>query len=63
MSKSFEYRDKAAKCQAMADQCKDDWARAIWIETAQTWLRLSAQADAAIARKSPPKLTRSIPLA
>jgi hypothetical protein len=45
MSKSEEYRQKAAGCQVMAEQCTDGWTKEGWLETAETWLRLGSQAD------------------
>ena len=57
MSKSVEYREKAANCKAMAEQCKDEWAKEDLLETAQTWLRLGSQVDQTAERKSPAKLT------
>jgi hypothetical protein len=55
MSSSAEYRQKAANCQVMAEQCKDDWAKEMWLETAKIWGRLGFQADEVIARKSAPR--------
>ncbi len=45
MSKSEQYRRKAADCQTMAERCKDGWAKEVWLETAETWLRLGSQAE------------------
>jgi hypothetical protein len=55
MSKSVEYRAKAAQCESEADRCRDNWAKEVWRETARTWLRLGVQYDRTIERKSPPK--------
>jgi hypothetical protein len=55
MSKSEEYREKAAHCQDMAEQCGDGVAKECWLKTAQFWLRLASQFDQTIARKSPPR--------
>jgi hypothetical protein len=55
MSKSEEYRHKAIGCQAMAEQCKDTWSKGVWLETADTWLRMGSRAEEAVKRKSPPE--------
>jgi len=55
MSKSVEYREKAANCQAMAEQCHEGLAKDCWLKTAQIWLRLASQFDQTIARKTPPR--------
>jgi hypothetical protein len=55
MSKSDEYRQKAADCHTKAEQCKDGWAKEVWLETAATWHRLGSQYEQTIERKSPPR--------
>jgi hypothetical protein len=55
MSKAEEYRQKAAGCQVMAEQCRDTWTKEVWLETAETWLRLGSQAEQTVERKSPAK--------
>ena len=40
MSSAAEYRQKATNCQEMAEQCKDDWAKEMWLETVKIWGRL-----------------------
>jgi hypothetical protein len=56
MSKSEEYRHKADGCHVMAEQCKDTWTKEVWLETADTWLRMGSQAERTAKHKSPPEV-------
>ena len=39
--KEDEYRRKAAECQTLASECKDEFTRELWLATAGTWLRMA----------------------
>jgi hypothetical protein len=45
VSRSKEYRQRAADCLNLAKRAKEEWAKALLLEMAQAWINLAVKAE------------------
>lgn len=51
MSKAEEYRKKASEAKAMAEELTDMLSKALWLEVAESWLRMIPKPERAAEEK------------
>jgi hypothetical protein len=45
VSRSKEYRQRAADCLNLAKRAKEEWAKPLLLEMAQAWINLAVKAE------------------